>query len=419
MLHSTSRGWAHLATVTILVPSSWSSVPDTQPGQSVHEDAEVRVERSSPVYGDSPFTLQTGDCGDQGEFIQVSDVFLTQHLPDPASVFGPPGQVFVYEWSRFRYGVFSEHGYPGDPLYPMFYHKQSWTAGGPVSEVKPNLCTSLEVEGSQSSVSGGPCLTEESTGLPGPDCYFTATGPSSLQSSIMALPYLPGTDQWCDTTEDLIHDAELPTKHNTMCGGLSVMEVVQQHQDFQHFMPGEGGDNETDTTPHFTIIRPDQANNPFVFVLDYSNSMGTNNRLNRMKQGVKRFLTVDAELDMELPVGVVRFSGKSETDTFIAHEIVPVADEDVRDEIIDVVQGMDTTLYTCLGLGIRKGLKALKDYGMETGGGAIFLTDGQFACDGGETIADVIDDVVAQNVRFCTIAFGKSADPAIEDLAVR
>ena len=71
VLHSTSRGWAHLNTVTILVPSSWTSVPDTQPGQSVHEDAEVRVERSSPVYGDSPFTLQTGDCGDQGEFIQV------------------------------------------------------------------------------------------------------------------------------------------------------------------------------------------------------------------------------------------------------------------------------------------------------------------------------------------------------------
>ena len=418
MLHSTSRGWAHIHTVTILIPSSWSSVPHTQPGQSIHEDAEVRVENSSPVYGDSPFTVQTGECGEPGEFIQVSELFLTQHLPDPASVFGPPGQVFVYEWSRLRYGVFSEHGYPGDPLYPMFYHKQSWTAAGPVSQVKPNLCTNVEPEGSQSSVWGGPCQTDSTTGLPGADCYFTATGPTSLQSSIMALPYLPGSDQWCDTTEELVHDDEVPTKHNTMCGGLSVMEVVQQHPDFAHFT-GEGGDNETDTTPTFTIIRPDQANNPFVFVLDYSNSMSQNNRLNRMKQGVKRFLTVDAELDMKLPVGVVRFSGQSEKDTFIAHEIVPVADEDVRDEIIGVVEGMGTTLYTCLGLGIRKGLEALKNYGLETGGGAIFLTDGQFACKGGETIADVIDDVVAQNVRFCTIAFGKSADPAIEDLAVR
>ena len=306
----------------------------------------------------------------------MSETYLTQQVPEPDSVFGPPGQVFVYEWSRLRYGVFSEHGYPGDPLYPLFYHKQVWTPSGPENRVAPNLCTNVEPEGSQSSLAGGPCLTDQTTGLPGPDCYFTASGPATLQSSIMALPYLPGTSQWCDTTEDLIHDDELPTKHNAMCGGLSVMEVVQQHPDFAHFVPGEGGNNETDTTPQFTIIRPEQANNPFVFVLDYSNSMNNANRLNRMKQGVKRFLTVDAELDMELPVGVVRFSGKSGKDTFIAHEIVPVADEDVRDEIIDVVESMETTLWTCLGLGIRKGLEALRNYGMETGGGAIFLTDG-------------------------------------------
>ena len=168
--------------------------------------------------------------------VQVSDVFLTQHLPDPASVFGPPGQVFVYEWSRFRYGVFSEHGYPGDPLYPMFYHKQSWTAGGPVSEVKPNLCTSLEVEGSQSSVSGGPCLTEESTGLPGPDCYFTATGPSSLQSSIMALPYLPGTDQWCDTTEGRTY-----IQHSHWSSSyIAALSLVESFRVLKYFHPLKG-----------------------------------------------------------------------------------------------------------------------------------------------------------------------------------
>ena len=72
MLFSTSRGWAHLNTVFILLPSSWSSVPDTRPAQSVHSEAEVRVEPSSPLYGDTPFTLQTGACGEQGAFIQVT-----------------------------------------------------------------------------------------------------------------------------------------------------------------------------------------------------------------------------------------------------------------------------------------------------------------------------------------------------------
>ena len=71
-LYSTSQGWAHLHTVFILLPSSWSSIPDTLPAQSVHSEAEVRVEPSSPLYGDTPFTLQSGACKEEGEFIQVT-----------------------------------------------------------------------------------------------------------------------------------------------------------------------------------------------------------------------------------------------------------------------------------------------------------------------------------------------------------
>ena len=65
------------------------------------------------------------------------------------SVFGPAGQVFLYEWSKLRYGVFEEHGYPGDPLYPMFYSKQIFTTNGPMSVYKPNVCTNIETEGTK------------------------------------------------------------------------------------------------------------------------------------------------------------------------------------------------------------------------------------------------------------------------------
>ena len=71
---------------------------------------------------------------------------------------------------------------------------------------------------------------------------------------------------------------------------------------------------------------------------------------------------------------------------------------------------------TCLGTGISKGLEALRDYGVP-GGGLIFLTDGQDGCRG--SVEDVIDDVVDQNVRVCTVAFGSSADPSIESLSQR
>ena len=61
--------------------------------------------------------------------------------------FGPYGHVFVHEWSKFRYGVFEEHGYPGDPLYPMFYYKTIWTVNGQENVLTPNFCGNRKVSG--------------------------------------------------------------------------------------------------------------------------------------------------------------------------------------------------------------------------------------------------------------------------------
>ena len=80
------------------------------------------MDNESGVYGNSPFTLQTGGCGEPGQFIQVSASFLSS-MDTANKTFGPPGQVFVHEWAKYRYGVFEEYGYPGDNKYPMFYYK--------------------------------------------------------------------------------------------------------------------------------------------------------------------------------------------------------------------------------------------------------------------------------------------------------
>ena len=78
--------------------------------------------------------------------VKVSEDYLSQHVSQ-TSMFGPPGQVFLYEWSKFRYGVFEEHGYPGDPLYPMFYSEQIDTPQGPRNVIKPSLCTNVNTTG--------------------------------------------------------------------------------------------------------------------------------------------------------------------------------------------------------------------------------------------------------------------------------
>ena len=60
-----------LTQVYILVPSSWAFIEGSEDAHQVHEDADIRVEVTNNLYGDTPFTLQTGECGEQGEYIQV------------------------------------------------------------------------------------------------------------------------------------------------------------------------------------------------------------------------------------------------------------------------------------------------------------------------------------------------------------
>ena len=260
-------------------------------------------------------------------------------------------------------------------------------------------------------ISGGHCFNNVSTGLPDDDCIFVVTGPENLRSSVMAVPYLAGNDQWCDQTEAREHDDEIPTKQNALCDGQSVMEVVLKHEDFTGFKPIVNLTGEVTTTPTFNLIRP-SATAAFSFVLDVSGSMdGT--RITRMKQGVTSFMTANIDYQKNTGIGVVSFSN----DGNIEHEVVPIATDGVRDEIIDTVNSLEAGGGTSLGSGILKGLEALENSGLQTGGGLIFLTDGNQ--NSGYGIQDVLSEVVTREVRVCTVAFGKDADPDIEELAER
>ena len=339
---------------------------------------------------------------------------------DNSSVFGPSGQVFLYEWSKFRYGVFEEHGYPGDPLYPMFYKQEMFTPSGSKIVVKPNFCTNTEPTGSIENSNGEDCDAAEDM-VPEDDCVFIVTGPEDLRSSVMGVPYFPGNEQWCDETEEKYHNADIPTKHNTMCDGQSVWSVIKRHSDFEEFTPMP--DNDVDTTPVFNILQPSTDSQAFVFVLDYSNSMKNNGkRTKRLQQGIKRFINYDIYQKhggKNLPFGVVSFS--SLKDTKIEQPIIPITDGNASQKIVDAVFNAENHKYTCLHTGIQKGLETLDDYDIESGGSVIFLTDGAQWCEDGikEWLDEVIQDVLDREIRFCTIAFGTEADSNLEKLAAR
>ena len=110
--------------------------------------------------------------------------------------------------------------------------------------------------GLMKNVNGDPCSTE-ANGMPSDDCIFIVDGPSSLNSSVMSVPYFPGIDHWSDKTEEGFYQCDLPTKHNTMCNGKSVSDVVRQSPDFAGYQPDITED--LDTTPKFTILQENRT----------------------------------------------------------------------------------------------------------------------------------------------------------------
>ena len=79
--------------INILLPKSWTGIPaETATSQSFN-DAEFRVDAANPAYGDNPYTVQEGECGQEGQFVHITPWFVNNHNGDAAEVFGRTDKV--------------------------------------------------------------------------------------------------------------------------------------------------------------------------------------------------------------------------------------------------------------------------------------------------------------------------------------
>ena len=256
----------------------------------------------------------------------------------------------IFKHGNCRYGVFEEYGYPGDTKFPMFYFQSQWTVNGQVNEIVPNFCTNKELTNYEMTdyVTGGACLTDPKTGLPDVNCVAVIGGNNSIDSSIMAIPYLENNDQFCDDGEQLFHRRDIPTKHNDMCDEKSVFEVVKMHGDFAGYVDNNGVEDRSVT---FEVVRARKASN-FVMVLDISGSMDDNadeTRMDRLKQSSTRWIQYDVAIGTQ--IGITSFS----TTTSMDKNITKVEDSN-RQDFVDVISNLLPKGGTCLGDGLMKGM---------------------------------------------------------------
>ena len=54
---------------------------------------------------------------------ETESLFCLPGFLNDSSLYGAAGKVVVQEWAKLRWGVFEEHGYPGDQSFPLFFYK--------------------------------------------------------------------------------------------------------------------------------------------------------------------------------------------------------------------------------------------------------------------------------------------------------
>ncbi|GAB1288204.1 Chloride channel accessory 3B [Apodemus speciosus] len=209
--------------VSILVPITWTSKTEyLTPKQESYDQADVIVADPYLKYGDDPYTLQYGQCGDRG-------------------------RVFVHEWAHLWWGVFDEYN-----MDRPFYMSGK-------NAVEATRCsTSITGTNVVRECQGGSCVTrrcrrDSKTGLYEPKCTFIPNKYQTAGDSIMFMQSLDSVVEFCT---EKTHNSEAPNLQNKMCNRRSTWDVIKESADFQNAPPMTG--TEAPPPPTFSLLKSRQ-----------------------------------------------------------------------------------------------------------------------------------------------------------------
>ncbi|KAL5005622.1 hypothetical protein ScPMuIL_016780 [Solemya velum] len=390
---------AYIRDVTIVLPATWRlNASDTACrccSTSPRDTAQVVVDLPNPVYGDNPYTLQPGLCGDPGEYIHLTPGYVVNKQSSERT-WGRRGRLFVHEWGHLRWGLFDEFPAPGDPAF--YFHD------GRLEAVRCNKNIRGRIHRRDDR---GRCRINPRTGKISADCVFSPdASETTARASMMYLNYLPTVHEFCDKTGDPLtdHNQLSPSRQNILCNGQSAWEVMRGHSDFRNGMnPSTDGDRST--TPKFCVVSHSTARRR-VMVLDVSGSM-KGDRLQLMRQASNLYIRYVIENKSVL--GIVEFSEAATTTVLLTE----VTSTNVRENITGMLP-KKTKGGTSIGAGLKKAMQMLVAGGRE-GGQMLLISDGEE--NHAPYIKDVIDSVVNSKIRVDTIAFSQQADRKLGSIA--
>lgn len=387
-LQRATKNKVYFSDVKILLPSSWPGNGSIQrPTTESYEKASVIIAEENPKYGDTPYTLQYGGCGEKGRYIHLTPDFILNDGLLP--IYGKKGPLFVHEWAHLRWGVFNEYNEQ------MPFYKSS------NGRIEATRCTK-GITGSYKDCSSGSCSNckiNERTGLYDTSCNFYPDKVQTASSSIMYNQGLENVVEFCD---EKTHNTEAPNMQNQMCNYRSTWEVIKESEDFKNANSTHNGS----VQPTFTLVQSKER--VVCLVLDISGSMNQENRINRLRQAAEIFLLQVVEPGSL--VGIVTFNSGANIKT----QLKTVDNDNVRKDLVKLLPtsaGGGTNICS----GVRDGFQVLRgDDGATNGDEIILLTDGE---DGG--ISSCFKEAEDSGAKIHTIALGPNAAKELEELSRR
>ncbi|XP_060132738.1 calcium-activated chloride channel regulator 1 [Zootoca vivipara] len=387
-LFSATQQRFYFKTVKIVIPSTWKEKAEYQRVTTeTYDKADVIVADSFPKYGDDPYTLQYGGCGEPGRYIHFTPNFLTND--NLLNAYGPRGRVFVHEWAHLRWGVFDEYNNDA-PFYA--------TGGDNLPEA--TRC-STDFTGKYVFPLGGNqyrrCKIDPQTQLFEHGCAFFPNRRQDTAASIMYLQSLPSVTQFCNKSN---HNIKATNLQNKMCNYRSSWEVIMASPDFASSSPI------TVPPPDPTISLLKKHERVLCLVLDVSGSMDASNRIGRQKQAAEIFILQIIEAGSW--VGIVTFSSGAS----ILTGLKQISSNSVRQTLADYLPtsaGGGTNICS----GVRSGFQVfLQKYSTTKGCEIVLLTDGE-----DNAITSCFEEVQNSGSIIHTIALGESAAEELERLA--
>ncbi|KAJ1171272.1 hypothetical protein NDU88_003137 [Pleurodeles waltl] len=388
-LFQATKRRVYFKSVKILIPLTWMQKPGySRTKTESYDKADVIIADPFLKYGEDPYTLQYGGCGEPGKYIHFTPQFITND--NLLEMYGPRGRVFVHEWAHLRWGVFDE--YNNDrPFY---------ISGNKVEATRCSNDFRGVVECHGDSCSSKACTYDSSSGLYKEGCTFIPDANQNTRASIMYMQALPTIVEFCDSST---HNTEAPNLQNRMCNSNSTWDVIMSSEDFKNTPPMSS----TTSPPATTFSFLQNMDRVVCLVFDTSGSMTSYDRINRQYQAAELFLLQIIETGSF--VGIVTF----ESSAYIKSNLRQIVNDNARKTLVSYLP-KTASGGTNICAGLRKGFEVNRQtpskdtYGTEI----VLLTDGE---DGG--VNQCFTDVRNSGAIVHIIALGPNAAVALEQIA--